>query len=238
MSDLVETKDRELATTDPHDALLEKVLTSGNIEVLERFIALRKSEEERQAKRDFDFHFSEMQGEFSSAHRVKEGYGYNYAPIEELQRVYGPVISKHGFAYRWDEEPLDDGGKRITMTISGYGYSRENSFDVPKMEPVVSNSGKVKQTPVQVRGVMTTYGRRYTFIAGFGVVIEDEDNDGIPEGTGEQFAEEAMSLNSCNTVEELMASWRNVYPKIQGNPGAMRYLTGVKDDKKKALNGR
>jgi len=37
-------------TQSTEDRLLEKVLDSGNIEVLERFIALRKSEEERQAR--------------------------------------------------------------------------------------------------------------------------------------------------------------------------------------------
>lgn len=237
--EVIDVQDTAPVVQDKEDALLMKVLETGNIEVFERFIQLRNSERALHNKEEFDFHFAKMQGEFTSAHRVKEGYGYKYAPLEELQRVYMPVIAKHGFGFTWDEEPIEDGGKRVTMTISGYKHDRRNSFDVPKGDAVVSNSGKVKQTAVQVRGVMTTYGRRYTFIAGFGVVIEDEDADGIPEGTGANYAEDATSLQSSGNLDELMASWRRIYPTIQSNPGALRYLTGIKDDKKKEFsNGR
>lgn len=163
------------------DALLATVLQTGNIEALERYIALREREEARQSKLEYDRHFSEMQAEFGSAKRTKEGYGYKYAPIEELQKEYGPIIAKHGFSYRWNEEKIE-GGKRCTMTVSGWGHSESNSFDIPTMEAPVNREGKKTSNAVQVAGGMSTYGRRYTFIAGFGVIIEDEDPDAeMPE---------------------------------------------------------
>jgi len=162
------------------DRLLEMVLQGGNIEVLERFIALRKSEQERESRLEFEAQFAKMRKELPAILKDKAASKdgkvlYTYAPIEEIQRVCDPVIFAHGFSYTWREEAIPE-GKRIWMDVSGYGYTRSNFFDCPKI------SGTSIQNPIQVAGAMSTYGRRYTFIAGFGVVIEGEDSDGqIPD---------------------------------------------------------
>jgi hypothetical protein len=143
-----------------------------DIEKLEKLIQLKNEQDERQARAEYERHFAEMQAEFVPAKRIKKGYDYMYAPLEELQRTYGPVISKHGFSYRHREEMLEDGSKRCIMRISGWGHSEETSFDIPKI------AGTKQMNPIQVVASMSTYGRRYTFIAGFGCVVEDEDDDG------------------------------------------------------------
>jgi hypothetical protein len=148
------------------DRMLVSIANSGSIEALERYIALREREEARQAALEFDRHFAAMQAEIGSVGRHKQGHGYNYAALEDLQRQCGPTISKHGFGYAWREESIET-GKRVIMTISGYGHSRETSFDVPGL------TGTPRMNAVQVAGAMSTYGRRYTFIAGFGIVIDD-----------------------------------------------------------------
>lgn len=216
------------------DALLATVLQTGNIEALERYIALREREEARQAKLEYDRHFSEMQAEFGTAKRTKEGYGYRYAPIEELQKEYGPIIAKHGFSYRWNEEKIE-GGKRCTMTVSGWGHSESNSFDIPTMEAPTNRDGKKTSNAVQVAGGMSTYGRRYTFIAGFGVIIEDEDPDAdMPEDpdtlifdlreyiASGKLNPEAVSIITKELVKEspdrekLRGYWRRAKAKVEG----------------------
>lgn len=138
---------------------------------LGKIIALVTEQEERKARALYDIHYAEMQSEFLPATRSKKGYDYWYAPIEELQKQYGPIISRHGFSYRWREEAIES-GKRVYLKISGWGHSEETFFDVPKID------GTKQMNPIQVAGAMSTYGRRYTFIAGFGIAIEDEDRDG------------------------------------------------------------
>lgn len=154
------------------DAMMMRVIEGGNVDALEKFIALREREESRQASLEFDRHFAEMQAEFPAIKRLKNGHNYKYAPIEVLQKTLGPIIAKHGFSYRWEESPLET-GKRVTIIISGHGASRNNSFDVPNIQ------GTSQNNEIQVGGIMSSYGRRYSLISGFGVIIEDEDPDGM-----------------------------------------------------------
>jgi hypothetical protein len=168
------------------DRLLETVLASGNIEVLERYIALRKSEEERQARIVFEEHFAQLRADLRPVVKQKENtfLKSKYAPLEVLQDACDAMIAKHGFFYTWREEAIE-GGKRIWMDISGYGHTRSNYFDTPDLEVLRSNEGKAVTNILQARGIQSTYGQRYTFKAGFGIVIAGEDTDGerLDEGS-------------------------------------------------------
>ena len=168
-----ETTTTAIVADNREDALLAQVLTSGNIEILERYIALRKSEEERQSRIAFEEAFSKMRSELPAVAKKKDNGATKskYAPIEDIQRACDPVIHSFGFSYSWREEAIPE-GKRVWMDISGYGHTRSNFFDCPKI------SGNNAQNAIQVAGAMSTYGRRYTFVSGFGVIVEGEDSDG------------------------------------------------------------
>ena len=191
------------------DRLLEKVLASGNIEVLERYIALRKSEEERQARIDFEKHFAQMQSSLPAVvkHKDNGGTKSKYAPIEDIQTAWDPTIRSHGFSYSWREEIVPDfKGKRIILDITGYGHTKSNYFDSPQID------GNSAQNAIQVAGAMSTYGRRYTFIAGFGGKVEGEDSDGqIPEDWDilemdlrEWMGSGKLDSNACSFITKLL----------------------------------
>jgi len=216
----------------PEDRLMALAISSGKIDMLERFIALREKEEARQSKLAFNLHFAEMQKEFPTVKRGKQGYDYKYAPIEMLQQTYGPIIAAHGFSYRWREEAIES-GKRCVMIISGWGHSEENSFDIPLL------TGTKQMNAVQVAGAMSSYGRRYTFIAGFGVIIEDEDQmDSLTFDEGVLYAEEALALKACNTVKDLVEKWQGVYTKLVDDPIGREKMAVVYDACKKQLQGK
>ena len=217
--------------TMPDDRLLEKVLGSGNIEILERYIALRKSEEERQAKLEYSRHFSEMQSDFIglATKRTKQAYKYKYAPIEELQKTYNPVIFKHGFSYSWSDTPLENGEKRVTMTVSGWGHSVNNSFDVP----VPLDDGQ--KNAIHDRGKQSTYGRRYTFISGFGLVIEDEDDDANNAGLNEAIVKVLESIEATDSIAKLQEVFTEAWGKYKGDISAQKLISAAKDQKKKEL---
>jgi hypothetical protein len=222
---------------DKNDALMLKVIETGNVEVLERFIALREKEEARHAALEFDKHFAEMQSEFVAVLKAKDVDGkYKYAPLEDIIAIIGPTIARHGFSYSWDESAVDGGGKRCSMRISGHGSSRVNTFDIPLLTATISSSGKAIQNPVQVAGSMSTYGRRYTFIAGFGVAIKDEDSDGRVGLPTVDTSEDIAAINASGTIEELHSAWKTVYDKYKGSPVTLRDMVAVKDKRKKELS--
>lgn len=152
------------------------------IEKLEKFLALKAQEEDRDARHQFDLHFAEMQKEYKAAVRDKEVKNrdgtkvlYKFCPLENILNIYAPIISAHGFAFRWSEEPIE-GGKRVWCIVSGYGHTERTSVDIP------IQAGNDFTNSIQQRGVSTTYGKRYSFINAFGVIIEGEDEDAnIPD---------------------------------------------------------
>ncbi len=176
--------DKAIEPQSKDDRLLETVLKTGNIETLERFIALREREQERQARMEFDRNFAKLQSELQPVVKSKIAKNgdkkmYSYAPLDAIQAACNAVIFKHGFSYSWREEALAENAKRTILVISGWGWQRETSFDSPLIP------GTTVQNAIQIAGAQSTYGRRYTFVAGFGIVLEGEDSDAaIPDDRG------------------------------------------------------
>ena len=202
-----------------------------DIDKLRALIEMRNAQEEREAKRAFDERFAAMQADFETVHRTKEGHGYKYAPLEVLQKSYGPVIARHGFSYRWREESIPDGGKRTVMVISGHGHSEENYFDAPRFE------GNRAMNPVQAAGAMSTYGRRYTFLSGFGVIVSDEDTDAhmSPEDTS-ALTDALDEIRTAENAEDLKRLFFAAYEKFK-DPMARKLISEAKDARKKGLIG-
>ena len=227
----------EAVQPSPDDQMLMRVLELGNIEALKEVIALRNGEQDRQARLNFEAHFAEMRSELPAI--VKSKFGakeqYKYAPLETIQRLCDPIIFRHGFSYSWREEAIPD-GKRIWLDIVGYGHTQSNYFDSPQIDPVTSREGAAVQNLIQVRGVMSTYGRRYSFIAGFGLIIEGEDSDGqIPDDPDllemdlkEYIASGKLSPEAVNLITKaLMAETRDV-ERLKGYWKRARAKVGAK----------
>jgi len=166
----------------PIDRLISMALQAGDVDKLDRVLALRKQEEERAFKQAFDAHFGEMQAKLKPITRNKQGDKGKYPPLEDMQKQCNPTIFEHGFSYYWSEETLPENCLRVVLHVSGYGYTKTNYKDLPFYEPDKGNSsGKAIMNPLQAEGTRASYGRRYSFIAGFGLVLQDEDTDGTFE---------------------------------------------------------
>ena len=210
----------EIATTTPKaetagvETMIEMALKLDKIDALERLIALREREDSRQATIAFEKHFAELQAEMVAVPRNKAGFGYKYCPIETMQKVCAPLIARHGFSYRWEELVTETGIKRCTIFISGHGHTKTNSFDVPKL------IGTDRMNPIQVAGAMSTYGRRYTFIAGFGIVIVDEDDDAVVATTeaDEQLNELLSKAKALKCKQPELDEIRQRYRNMANNP--------------------
>ena len=226
----------DIVPVDNSDRLIEIVLSKGgSIETLERVIALRNAEDERQSKRDFDINFALMQSKFKPIERSKKGDKGKYAPVDKLCKDYGPIITEHGFSFYWDEENLPDGSLKIILYISGYGHTKSNTKILPSYIPDTgSASGKPIMNVLQAEGTRTTYGQRYTFKNGFGITETDEDTDGnLSFSDGVMYAEQTKAIHECKTLKQLGEAWKLLYPTLTKD--GKDVLTVIKDKKKAEL---
>ena len=194
------------------DAILQEAVRAGSgIEVLERLIALKNSEEDRICKKEFDLQFAKMQKNLVPVKKRKDGsktgdkVAFKYAPIEDCQKPNDPVIAKYGFSYKWTEAEVN-GNKRVTILISGHGYTDDSTFfDVP---PITGNN---LQNDIQVEGVRSGYGKRYTYVGGFGITVEGEDLvDTLKYEDGLMYSEQILTIRECQDIEQLKAVWKSM----------------------------
>jgi hypothetical protein len=217
------------------DPLLEKILDKGNIEVLERYLKMRADEEARQAKIRFDEEFAKMRAKLPAIKKSKKALDgktemYSYAPIETLQSACDQFIHAAGFSYSWREEAIEN-GKRVYMDVTGFGHTRTNYFDAPTIP------GTKWQNAIQVAGALSSYGRRYTFISGFGLVVEGEDDDAeiLSFQDGVMYAEQVLALQSCASIEDLAKVFKIEWDKLGTDQIGRDIIHKVKNEMKSKL---
>jgi len=162
------------------NALLRMAIDKDlDIEKLKILIDLRDREEERRAQSLFEFHFAEMQKDYVPAYfnkesKTKEGkIAFRYADLSAVLQVYAPILSKHGFSYRWDETEVPGAKeKTITCYLYGWGFTKQASITLPY------GSTNLLINEIQARGSSSSYGRRYTFLSVTGCITADEDDSG------------------------------------------------------------
>jgi hypothetical protein len=156
-----------------------------DVDKLKALMDLRDREDRRRAERDFEDHFALMQKDYIPAFKSKDvktlagGIAYSYCPLPLILSVYAPILARHGFSYRWEEDEIDGKSeKKETCFLSGYGFTRQASISLPYGE-----QNKLINS-IQARGVTSEYGRRYTFMNVTGCIVADEmDTDGRVEHT-------------------------------------------------------
>lgn len=217
---IVKAQDEVVVHQQQSNQILDLIQIAVNqpngLDVIKELTALKNEQEDRFAKQQFGLHFSEMQSEFKPVKRLKQGNKAKYAPLEDLQKTFGPIISKHGFSYRWNEEAKPEGYLLCTLIISGWGHEVSNSKLLPPYVPDKGGqSGKSIMNSLQAEGVRSSYGRRYTFISGFGLIMEDEDSDGaLPHDDDSIYGDMIREIDACNSVPKLNAVSKALYDKL------------------------
>ena len=221
--------------------LEEKLFASGNLDMLERYLDMRNKEEERNAKKEFDKHFADMQGNFKIVDRGTKGAKADYATFEEILEVNGKVISDHGFSFRFRKTPLSDpkGWTRFTIIISGHGHTDENTFiDLP---PFDEEERKAMRAMGKIQAVLAveTYAKRATLVAGFGIATKDKDLDSGDVAIAVRLAEEILILKSAQTKELVTTEYNRLGKILYGKKDmdGENYLRAVRDARLEELGG-
>jgi len=239
----------------PTDRMMQTAVESGNIEVLERLIALKQSEEDRsiaeeqrQAKLKFYKAFAKMQIEFGPIKRKRSNKQYNskYAELSDLQIQYGPILSKHKFSYDWETVPNPDGSMLCTFLLTIHGHTKRTTVPLPAYTPDSGNtSGKSIMNPMQAVGTQLSYGERYSMKAGLGVTETDEDTDGVvlTFDEGLKYGEWSTAFETCMSKDDLKQDWTRAMQQLENDPEGRKIVTHLRnlryeEIKKAAVNGR
>lgn len=186
--------------------LISYALTNDKLDALDKLIAMKNAEEDRANRKDFALHFSEMQREFPPVFRDGEVKGkdgarkYTYISLDAILKVYAPIIARHGFGFRWTEEEIKEGReKRIWCIVSGYGHEEKTYVDIPVMGATDFTNA------IQQRGSATSYGKRYSFMNLFGVIVADEDDDAATFEDGVKLGQTLQLIREAKTQAERKA---------------------------------
>ena len=203
-------------------------------EKLDKIITLFNKQEDRRIREDFETVFAEMRSKLPTIRKESQGHNNKYASLEAIQKACNPVIQNYGFSYRWREEAIEgSAAKRVVLTITRRGYSIENYFDVPQLPTNGSTNA------VQAAGAMSSYGKRYTFIAGFGLTIEGEDADGTYTLEDLDKAEGYLKpIREAKTREQLQTAFSAAWMTNKGNDRMQRLIAAAKDKRKGELDAR
>lgn len=159
------------------DRLIELALTHNcPIETLERLMAMRDKLNAEQAEKAFNEAMAAFQGEVPVIKKGKSAgqgnFKYNYAPLDMIVQQVQPFLKKNGLSYTFDTENLENKALKVSMVIHHVGgHSKSFSMTVP-----IDYQAKMNDT--QKHGSARTYGQRYVFCGGFGILTGDTDDDG------------------------------------------------------------
>jgi hypothetical protein len=214
------------------DALIELAKDpSIDADKLQRLIDMKYADEDRVSRQTYFEHWSVMQGEFESVQKsktVKNRDGdklYAFAPIEDIVSMYGPIIARNGFGWRFKTETLEDGRRCTFCHVTGWGHEEINSVDLP-----ILDSTKTTNSMQQV-GSSSTYGERYSFKAAFAVVIAGEDDDGVEAfelATIEKAAEALGTITLSQTADEVRENF-SFYIKLAASDDERLLLSRAKE---------
>jgi len=178
------------------NALLRMAIDKDlDLEKLKTLIDMRDREEDRRAQSLFEFHFAEMQKDYVPVakskvvmNKDKTAAAYSYCPLPDILETYTPIISSHGFGYRFDITDLPDNLIRIACHLTGYGHTRTTAITLPVL------TAGMYMNAIQSRGATIEYGRRYTFMNVTGCIVSDEDGSAEPKLAPEMARKHAALL--------------------------------------------
>ena len=239
-----ETEERALTTqTGNHGGashrLIELAIERGvDVGALERLVDLHNREIARQSKALYEEKFAEMQRSFGKIVRTREakdGTGrkmYAFAPLEDIVAVVGSTIADYGFRYRFEEERIDGTDeKRIWCVVTGHGHEERTFIDVP-IPPASKMTNAIQQ-----RGSASSYGKRYAFLAAFGLTLSDEDDDArsISMMEADAMITSLVAVESAQTIEELKIAFKAAFADA-GTEAQKMLAIATKNRRKEALN--
>lgn len=122
--------------------------------------------------------------------KTKKGFGYNYAPLDEIYNHIKPALEKHKILY--SDKIIHSENGRFLETILRHVITGD-ILDSTMLElPTITNPGKMSL--MQAEGANITYARRYNIQLLLGIIGE-EDTDAKPVEEQKQSYQKPIAKN-------------------------------------------
>jgi len=163
---------------DPQSLIEKAINQKVPMEVLEKLLAMRMTLKKEGAESAFREAMSSFQSQCPIIEKTKIIYEknsttrvrYKYAPLEDIVKAVQPLLEKNGLSYHVDTQ-MDSEKIVITLTVNHvFGHSQVTHFTVPIDK-------KAYMTEPQKWAAAQTFGIRYAFRNGFGILTGEWDND-------------------------------------------------------------
>lgn len=156
---------------------MQQALTTPNMDmqVMKDMLAMQREVMAQQAVIDFNNDFSIMTAQIPVIAHTKKSYSTTYAPLEDIDKVIRPILSKNGFSvsFKNDQEGLEI----VTVYCQlrhKCGHMIENSVTLPTE---AATKGMNKQ---QAIGSALSYAKRYALCGILNITTTaDDDNNGF-----------------------------------------------------------
>jgi hypothetical protein len=160
--------------------LLHFAIEKGTpVESLEKLVALAKDMRADAAREAFNDAMASFQAECPPIFKAKnadfatKGGGnvkYDYASLDDIERVIKPILAKYGLSYKWNSKIEKTLLTVICIVKHRAGHSEPTDFSLP----IDSNAAMSEQ---QKYGAALTFGQRRSLSAGLGLSTTSEDPD-------------------------------------------------------------
>jgi len=183
MTQAVARIDRESSV----DSLLMRAIDKGDIDTLERIVALRDSAIKEAGRRSYFSALAAFQKDCPTLTKTKivrnkgGDVRYAYAPLDSIVEQVKPYLEKHGFSYTIKGDFPEGGVRAICEVHHIDGHSESSDFVVP-VDPDAYMNNQQKAASAN------TFAKRYAFLNAFGLLTGDDDDDAksFGEGTNQQ----------------------------------------------------
>jgi len=211
------------------------------VALMKELIAMKYADEDRNARLGFESAFAKMRAalpEIKKSKEVKTNGGkhmYNYAPLEEIQKICDPILQAHGFSYSWREEAILE-GKRVWFDLFAHGHTKSNCFDAPLLGAKQSNSGGEIVNAVQAARMTSSYAKRNSMVDGLGLIIEDEDDDAKVE-LDDEIRAIIEKMDKAETAEKLLDLNKIAVERYREDKNKLSMVLGCYQINRKRLTG-
>lgn len=172
---------KQLATQDDLIASLA-ANPDVNVEKMQAIINMKIQTMNYQAECEFNVAMAALRKELGPVIKNRKNSQTNskYADLDAIKKVADPLMAKHGFFDRYEDEMLEDGRIRTTCEIvHERGHSKRNSVVFAIDDKGIA--GKTNKTQPHGIASAMTYGQRVSFCRALGIRIA-EDDDGNAAG--------------------------------------------------------
>jgi len=165
----------QTVSVNPH-FLIQKAIESGNIDAVERMVALTERLQAKWARDRFFDALSAFQAECPEIVKRQQAgsgnYQYRYAPLPVIVAAVKELLKNHGFS--WTVTPGQADEKSVTAHCHLHhkdGHMETTSVTVP-----IDFEGRMNAS--QKVGSAITYATRYAFCGATGIMTAQGDDDG------------------------------------------------------------